>query len=308
MSATLESRAEITKLARLLECDPGSLAYLELVPPADLRRLRDQATDVMFDADRGALQRMAAASRVIPVPVLAKIAEGIFGPLLCARIAGMIDPSRAVDVAARLTPAFLAEVAVALDPRRATDVIARMPAEQIVAVTRVLLASDEFVTMGRFVGHLSEAALLATIEVAEEAALLQIAFVLEGKERLDHVLALLSYERLTDIVLIAERERLWPEVLDLLNDLGDENRQRFASLAGTLDRAVLEHAILAAAQHSLWRPLIALAGLMDKAGQRRVADLIAAAPSEVVRSMSEAAEQLGLADQLAALTQAAQQH
>ena len=43
----------------------------------------------LFDANGAALQRMALAARVVPVGVLAKIAEKVFGPLLCARIAGL---------------------------------------------------------------------------------------------------------------------------------------------------------------------------------------------------------------------------
>ena len=41
---------------------------------------------------------MALAARVVPVGVLAKIAEKVFGPLLCARIAGLVDVGRGVDL------------------------------------------------------------------------------------------------------------------------------------------------------------------------------------------------------------------
>lgn len=302
MTIELESKAEVAKLARLLDADPDSLAFLERVPPEDLRVLRDQATDVLFDADLGALQRMAAASRVIPVPLLAKIAEGVFGPLLCARIAGLIDPPRAVDIAARLEPAFLADVAVSLDPRRATDVIARMPVEQIVAVASELLSREEFVTMGRFVGHLSEEALSAALALADEAALLRIAFVLEGKERLGDVLGMLSGKRLAAVIKVAGRDDLWAEVLDLLANVSDRRsspaaggarrgRDPFATLARVaagLDVEVLERAALAATKHELWPPLIQLAVLMDEEGQRRVAGVIVAAPDAITDSMFDA--------------------
>jgi len=168
----LRSRAEVLKLARLLGRAPERLDYLQDVPISDLRLLREQVTDVLFGAQSTALARLAAASKVLPVGLMATIAEKAFGPLVSARIAGLLEPSRAVDVAARLPPAFLADVAIELDPRRASDVIARIPAGQIADVTRELVRRDEHVTMGRFVGHLSDEALSAAIDEMDDAVLL----------------------------------------------------------------------------------------------------------------------------------------
>jgi hypothetical protein len=88
-----------------------------------VRRLRERATDRLFDADGHALQRIAAASKLLPAAVAAAIGQRAFGPLLCARIAGRLDPGRGVDLAARLPAEFLADVAVELDPRRAGEII-----------------------------------------------------------------------------------------------------------------------------------------------------------------------------------------
>lgn len=304
MNAELESTAEVVKLARLLEVEPASLQYLEKVPPGDLRALREQATDVLFDADLGALQTMAAASRVIPLPLLAKIAEGVFGPLLCARIAGLMDPPRAVEVATRLEPPFLAKVAASLDPRRATDVIARMPVEHTVAVAEQLLGDGEYVTMGRVVGHLTTEALRASVAVLDEASLLRVAFVLEGKERLPEVLGMLPRERLRIMIEGGARDGMWPEVLDLLANVSDAYAQRapapappagtpdplemLADVAASLDAELLQGAAQAATEHGLWPRLIELAVRMDDAGQRRVAELIVASSDEVVEAMFDA--------------------
>ena len=46
----LQARAETMKLARLLGCDPSRLAYLERLPPDDLRALRDGVTEALYDA------------------------------------------------------------------------------------------------------------------------------------------------------------------------------------------------------------------------------------------------------------------
>ena len=318
MNAELESTAEVVKLARLLEVEPASLQYLEKAPPGALRELREQATDVLFDADLGALQTMAAASRVIPVPLLAKIAEGVFGPLLCARIAGLLDPPRAVDIAARLQPAFLAKVAASLDPRRASDVIAGMPVVHTVAVTQQLLAEREYVTMGRFVGHLSPEALRAAVAVSDEAALLRVAFVLEGKERLPEVLGMLSRERLRTMIEGGARDGMWPEVLDLLANVNDATAEgalsarsvrsptpdpldMLAAVAASLDVELLQGAAQAATEHELWPPLIELAVRMDDAGQRRVAEVIVSSRDDVVEAMFDAVAREGMWPKLLAL-------
>lgn len=186
-----ETRAEVLKLARLLHRDPGELAYLEQVPPRDLRALRDQITDHLFTAQEGALRRLVAASKLLPVGLVASLGQNTFGPMLSARIAGLLDPGRAVEIAERMPPEFLAEVAIELDPRRASAVIAGIPADQIGAITAELARRQEYVTMGRFVGHLGDEALGSALAELDDNALSQTAFVLEdgaGDERLARIL------------------------------------------------------------------------------------------------------------------------
>jgi hypothetical protein len=94
--AGLEIRAEIIKLARLLGREPEGLEYLEQVPAADLRALREQITDALFSAHGHALGRLAAASKLLPIRVVSAIGERAFGPVLAARIAGLLEPERVV--------------------------------------------------------------------------------------------------------------------------------------------------------------------------------------------------------------------
>jgi hypothetical protein len=68
----------------------------------------------------------------------------------------MLETDKAVEVAAKLPPPFLADVAVELDPRRASDLIAKIAPALIGQVTGELVARREYVTMGRFVGHLGD--------------------------------------------------------------------------------------------------------------------------------------------------------
>jgi hypothetical protein len=200
MSAGLDPRAEILKLARLLETAPERLAYLEKVPADEIRRLRERATEVLFDADRQHFQRVAKVAGLLPVHVVATLGQRVFGPLLCARIAALLDPGRAVDVAAKLPVSFRADVSVELDPRSARDVLVQMPAEQVAEVAHELARREEYVAMGRFVGNLSDDAIVATLDVLEDSELLRVLFVVETKDRLDHVVGLVPEERLASVV------------------------------------------------------------------------------------------------------------
>lgn len=227
---SLETRAEILKLARLLRREPDTLAYLEQVSASELRTLREQLTEVLFNANSKTLTRLATASKLLPVGVVATITEKAFGPVLAARIAGLLDPGRAVDVAAKLPPEFLADIAVELDPRRARNVIAAIPTHQSRAVTRELVRREEYVTMGRFVGYLPDASLRDSLEVIDDAALLRIAFVLEHKERIDNLLELLGPERVEGLIEVAASEELWVEVVDLLSRLPKRRRDELIEL------------------------------------------------------------------------------
>jgi hypothetical protein len=245
----LVARAEVLKLARVLGRDPAELAYLEDAPAEALAQLRMQVTDLLFDGESGGLRRIADAGRIVPVPVMASIGEKAFGPLLCARLTGLLDPGRAAAVGQRLPAPFLAAVAAELDPRRASEVIRRMPLETTVAVARLLMQAGEWVAMGRFVGFLDQDALAACVELMDDVALLRTAYVLEGKQRLDQLIGLLPDERLADVVDVTAREALWQETLDLLAHLGDAQLDRLARLSADRDPSAYAGLAEAAREH-----------------------------------------------------------
>ena len=275
MTNQLAVRAEILKLARLLRRDPEGLQYLEQVPADDVRKLREQVTELLFTAQGSALSRLAAASKLLPIRVVATIGERAFGPVLAARISGMLDPGRAVEMANTMPIEFLADVAVELDPRRASDVIARIPPDRIALVTRELIRREEYVTMGRFVGHLPDASVRAAFDVLDDVALLRVAFVLESKDTLDHLVSLLPKARRESIVDVAAREQMWIEVLDLLTHLGEATRAEFTEL-GALDHAgVIEAIFTAAVENDLWSELLPLVPELPLEGQARLAQAAA---------------------------------
>ncbi len=242
-SENYAAQAEILKLARVLDVEPARLAYLARVDADDLQAFREQVTDTLFDAHVAVLQRMALAARLIPGPVLAKIAEKVFGPLLCARIAGLVDVSRGVDVAKRLHPRFLAEVAADLDPRRASAIIARIPLDTVVAVATELARREDWITLGRFVGHLPDETVRRSLEIIDDPGLLRIAFVLDDKRRIDHVIGLLPEGRLGRIITAAGAdEDLWAPALDLLSHLSEARLATVSPLLDALPEGLRERA------------------------------------------------------------------
>jgi hypothetical protein len=267
--STLSSQAEILKLATLLHREPDTLDYLEALSIDDLRALREQVTDVLFSADLKTLTRLAGASKVLPAGVIATIAQKAFGPVLAARIAGLLEPGRAVEVAAKLPPAFLADIAIELDPRRAIAVITRIPPAQIAAATRELVARQEYVTMGRFVGHFPDETIQAALGEIDDSALLRIGFVLEQKQRIDHIVGLLDQERFDGLVDAAAEEGLWPEALDLLGDLGKRRQRRLAEIAIGRGDGVLGSLVDAAEKHDMWDVVLQLESVISDASRER---------------------------------------
>jgi hypothetical protein len=236
----LRAQAEVMKLARLLGREPDELSYLERLAPADLRALRDSVTETLYDAHGNSLARLAAASRLLPAGVTATIGQRAFGALLSARLAGLLDTGKAVEVATKLPPPFLADVAVELDPRRASDLIGAIAPALIGQVTAELVARREYVTMGRFVGHLSDEAITAAVAAMDDEALLQVAFVIEDTSELSRLFAKLPRGRAGGVIVAAADEGLWLEALDLLNHLHKRQRKEMVAAALGLDDAAQE--------------------------------------------------------------------
>ena len=294
MSTPLNVDVEILKLARLVACEPKALAYMREVDPQDIRDLREQVTVVMFDADRQMLQRVASAARLIPTKLAAVIGERAFGPLLCARLTGLLEPSRAVDVAAKLPTPFLTDLAIELDPRRASRVIAEIPPKQIAEITKVLAEREEFVAMGGFVGHLSEAALRAAIAVVDDEALLRTAYVVESKGSLGALVATLPTERLETIIATAAEQDLWIEALDVLGHVSEAQRGQLGDIAAGQDDEVLDSMIRAAQRELLWVDVLPVTSAMSAESRARFASLKSIQTRPVLASIVDAASRHGL--------------
>lgn len=225
------TRAEIAKVARLLRVEEEELSALAAAPEEDVRRLREQVTDRLFDGEGRRLQRIAEAARVLPVPLVAKLGRRVFGPLLCARLAGLLDPARAVDIATRWPDEFAAAVAAEMDPRRASAVVAAMPTERVISIAGIFAREGEYVAMGRFVGQLDPGALRACVAAIDEESILRTALVLEGARRIDELVAGMADERLAALAEVAAAEGLEEELGHLRAGLSKAQRARLDKAA-----------------------------------------------------------------------------
>ena len=297
----VEVDVEIERLARLLDTEAAELGFLRELDWHEVRDLREQMAVVMFETDRQMLQRVAAATRLVPPKITAVMAERAFGPLLCARVTGLLDPSRAVDIAGHLRAGFLADVAERIDPRRASRVIAEIPPKQIAAITTELARRGDHVTMGGFVGHLSARALQAALDCVDDATLLRAAAVVESKASLDALVAIIDEPRLEDIMATATADDLWPQALEVLRHVSERRRGALGDLAAAQDDDVLTALVRTAQRDGLWADVLPVTRAMSPAGRARFAKLKAVQTRPVLASIVDAAKQRGLWGELLVL-------
>lgn len=291
--STLAQRAEVLKLARALGTTPAQLEYLDKLDAAAIRQLREQASASLFDAHHKLFQRIAATTRLLPAPLVAVIAEKAIGPLLCARTTGLLPPERAVEISRRLQAGFLADLCIELDPRSARAVIAAMPVERVVEVSRELARRKEYITMGRFVDCLGDAAIRATMnDLRDDEALLRIGFFVEDKRRLSDIIELLPRQRLLDIVRVAADgdAELWPEALAMINSVEDAQRRLMADLAAGMEETAILKMIATTQAQQLWPAMLPVVAMMNAANQRRLLNLPALRDAAVLDSLMRAAE------------------
>jgi len=285
----MRSGDEILKLARVLGVEPERLDYLDQAETQTIRDLREQVTVAMFEADRLMLQRVAAATRLIPAKLTAVIGERAFGALLAARVTSLLEPNRAVDIAHYMPISFLTELCLHLDPRRASRVISEMPPKMVASIAAELAAGEEYITMGGFVGHLSKAALLAALDAVSDGDLLRTAYVVESKQSLGALVALLPEHRLERIIATASEEDLWREALDVLSHVSEQQRGTLGDLAAAQDDEVLESMVRTAQRDGLWAAVLPGVRAMSPASRKRFAKLGAIQTRPVLATIVDAA-------------------
>lgn len=272
----LARKAEHLKLARLLGCPETTVSGLEGLDVAALRKLRGACTAMLFDGDRGSLQRAVAVARLMPAGINALIAEKAMGPVIGSRVAGMLPPKDAVEIARRVPLDFNVEVTLHLDPRSAAPMLRVMPLELTVAVTKEMAKRREYIVMARFVDALTDEQIRACMDAMDDEAMLQSGFFVESPQRLEEVVELMSDEHLRDVVGQAARpdRDLGGPVMALMSSVGPRLQRRMIEAALLHpDAHVGEHLVATAREHDLM-PMLRSAELSEPAA-RRLATLTA---------------------------------
>ena len=298
---TLARKAEIIKLARVLRVKPSDLSFLYAMQARDIRAFREAASARLFDADAARLKRVATASKLLPVALIALIGEHVFGPLLCARVAGLIAPDRAAEVAQRMRIGFLADLTLEIDPRQVREVLKRIPVPRLVDVGMELARRGEFVTLARFVDYVSDAAIKAVLEkLADNGALLQIGFFMEDRSRLNQIVGFMPEARLRQIIRLSadEGEGLWGEALALMADVNPSWRKTLAEMAAEFEPEVLTAMARLTQSQRLWGAMLPIIAAMDEPHQERLLQLPVLDDDAVLSDILEAAQAGELWEQL----------
>lgn len=221
---------ELEKLGHQLGVPAERLAFLAEVPAADLRALRAQVGEALFEADKPHFTKIAALSRAVPAAVAARIAQLALPPLLAARTAELLEPQRAAELIARLPDDYLADVSAAMDPGRSAEVVRATPPERVATVGAELARRGEWVVMGAFVSYVSAAALRATVARLTGEQLLRIGYVLDDTDRLADIGDMLTDDQRRQLVAAACDAGLWRELDDLVGTLSTEQTDRLAAV------------------------------------------------------------------------------
>ncbi|GGK66738.1 hypothetical protein [Nocardia camponoti] len=272
MTTPHRNAAELARLANVLQrTNSNDLAFLADLPPAALRAFREQITDRIAAADARRMHRVAAASKLVPAPIAAKITEAAFGPVLAAAIAGTVEPARAVAIASALSPKFLADGTVTLDPRRAVALIAEVPLPMAIAVARELISRRDYLTMGRLAGALRDEVLIAVMPLAADIDLLHIGYYLEDTDAADRLLTVVA-SRIPGLVRATNAENQWAEAISLLDMLGPIQRSHLADVVAEQDGDLLDGLLDAVNTLDAWPTLLPVAAGMRTESLRRLAE------------------------------------
>lgn len=300
----LATRAEIQKLAQLLQLDSGRLDFLEPLPTEVIRRLRENAADQLYSGKQKLFQRLGAASRLLPAALVAFMGRKVFGAMLSARVAGELPPQRAIDMAMKMDVSFLADVSIELEPRRATAIIRGMPPERVRDVGLELLRRRAFITMARFVDHVSDAAMrLALSSIHDAEALLHIGFFVENRARLDQMMDLVTDDQLRAIVKLAQdpAKGYWAEALALMQPVSIERRRRLGEIVAQQSPAELEQVLRMSHAQGLWGELLPVMASLSPESQRKLLQIPGLDEPGVLESIAETAKQQDLVNLLAPL-------
>jgi len=221
-------RAEVARLALLLDVDPGDLDHLHRFDAAEVRALRGCITRAVADDGAPVNRRLASIVSVVPNRVVARLAQAAMPPRLAAGLVAELDPDTAADVAQRLAPSYLARVCSHLRPEVAAPVVALVDESTVDAVCAHLVETRAAGEMAEMAAALDDGRLRRVISTIDDPdLLLDIAAATSvegGHERLGTVISDADLARVVRHAT-SSTDRL-PVALRLIAGLPESARRR----------------------------------------------------------------------------------
>jgi muconolactone delta-isomerase len=180
---------QITRLARLLGVDPAAVEGLEGLADDTLRWLHDQASDVIFGHHETRLAGIAHLSNAMPGALAGRLAERFVAPALAARICERLDPSKARELATKVSVGYLADLTMALHPERARAVVQAIPPADIARIAQELFRRGELAALAELASTVTVDGLFAVVGVASARDLLAIVPLVQWTEAFVTVIA-----------------------------------------------------------------------------------------------------------------------
>jgi hypothetical protein len=287
----LAARAEVAKLARELDLDAEQLAFLQDASRDELATLRETISEALFAAQEPRLRRVAGLGKLLPPVVAAKIAKLAFTPVLCGRVAGVLDVGSAVRMAGHLDPEFLAEVAKWIDPARTAEIARALPDDKVIAVGRHLLEQDECITLARFLSVVRTEVALGVAEHASDRQLLHVGIYAEDYTRMSHLVRELPDDRITGVIAAATASGEFAEALTLLTLLEPAQRARVGDLAASAGPDAVNGIVDAVVQLDVWPDVLPLlTDLTDHARRQLINGPATLAPGVIGAAIRAARE------------------
>jgi hypothetical protein len=290
---SVDTASALAKLARVLDVGPEEVAFLADVDVVALRELRDDIVDRLNAADGPRLQRIIAASALTPPQLGAVIGEKWFGPVLCARLVGLVDPRRGAQYAGYLSTDFMADITARTDPRVVGPIVGHLSLKTMQKIAMRLMDRGDHLTLSHFVGYVPPEVVAAILEaLPDNATVVRIARYVEDLATLDPVVALLPDRRIVDLVRAVEDEDLWVDGLHLFGRLSETQILRIARTIVHLDADRITAALEGFDRHGLWQEGLQLVDHLDSADLATFADALLMVDDELINAAVRVIEQV----------------
>ena len=201
----------------------------------DLRALRHRVMDLVFDEHAEGFRNLVAASKLLPRPLVGRIAERAFPAPLSAMICGLVSPGYAAELIRHVGIGYLADIAAVADPRKIAHIVPRLKGSLAAKVAAELAHRGDAMAAGLLVGLLDESVLpLVVAEFSDDELLLETALLVDHRPVLDEIVNDLDDDRLTRIARLAVERGLLSEWDTLRVHLSPANAGRVQRILGEL--------------------------------------------------------------------------